>query len=79
MTNRLYNRNLSGSACGVGGEIMENDNSEELDLDEVLAADCPDCGQRGRGLSTCKHCGCFMGMSLSLPSAEADEASEEDV
>ena len=53
---------------------MENDNSEELDLDEVLAIHCPDCGHLGRGLSLCEHCGCFIGMSLSLPS---DEASEE--
>ena len=53
---------------------MKDDQTKEVDLDEVLATDCPDCGRRGRGLSTCVHCGSFIAMTLAL---SPDDESEE--
>ena len=40
--------------------------NQKQDLDDILAADCPECGQRGRGMSSCEKCGSFIPMTLSL-------------
>lgn len=43
-----------------------DDTTKDQSVDDILATDCPECGHPGRGLSTCEHCGCFIGMNLAL-------------
>ena len=38
----------------------------ERATDRLLASKCEHCGKTGRGLSTCKHCGEFIPMTLSM-------------